>query len=155
MFLWRQAKQGEKMKFKTLKYELKAGLPIAVSGEEAEASFLEITSPTNEVSTHVSTLDSQFNKALIKMSELGEGKEQEKPEEDFELSGKEVSMMLASGGANLELCFKSLSKILQKTCKIDGEKSFTEVHFRRMDYNDTKMLLGEYIGFFLSSSLTT
>lgn len=135
-----------------LKYEFKKSFEIAKGGEQERATFLEITAPTNTVIKHVSFLDKEMHKGLFKMS--SGATEQDIPEGGAkEITSDELMMALASSDVKLDKCYNELLRILEKNCKINGVTKFTEPMFNKMHYSDTKSLLGEYLKFFLCTSL--
>lgn len=138
----------------TLTYTLKKPLVYASQGIEEEAKTLEITAPTNKVIKAVCRLDAQLTKALTGLLNQNFFKDS-KEEGKKELDSKDYLFLLGSGGADLDKCYDDLKVILRHTCKIDGKENMTDILFDRMEYSETKNLLGEYLKFFLGSSLQT
>lgn len=140
-----------------LKYELKTKFKIANKGEQKDASFLQITAPANNVINHVSVLDREFNKALLSFSKINsdlvKNNKTDNEITEKDISGNELIMMLQAGGGDLKECYESLKSILLLTCFVDGQIQFTSSMFEKMDYQDTKALLGEYLKFFFGTFL--
>lgn len=133
-------------------HTFKGHFEIASGNEKVKAETLTLPSPSNYIIGHVTVIDQEFSKAMIKMSELSGGSES-KADDDAKVTGKEMVMMLSSSGANMKACYDAIQKICIKQGMINGEQKVTQVIFDRMAFEDTKEILGGYINDFLFSSL--
>lgn len=125
-------------------------LEIAAGKEKEKAETLTLPSPSNYVIGHVTVLDQEFGKAMLKMADQAQEQEQK---DKGEVSGKEIFMLLSAGGANLKSCFDAIKQICIKQGKINKHQKITDHIFNEMSYDDTKAVLGGYINDFLFSSL--
>ena len=143
-----------------LKYELKEPFDIHEKGELVQAKFIEINGPSNLVLRHVSVLDAEMNKAIFKFARMEKEKTSSRVEESenestekHELSGSDILMALNGSGGDVGKCYDSLKSILKLSCFVNANVQFTGSMFDKMSYIDTKEILGEYLKFFLASSL--
>jgi len=138
-----------------LKYDLKEKFNLAKKGDMEEANFLVVNAPSNKVINHVSFIDREVNKAIMTFSKdqiVDSAKRPDVPENQ-EISSEELLMALQAGNGNMEKCYGALKQILISSCMVDETIPFTSSMYEKMHYQDTKSLLGEYIKFFLTSSL--
>ena len=143
---------------KKLNYELREKFEVALKGESVEVDSIEMSAPTNQIVDYVTILDNEFNKAIFQMSQM-EVKEESRQENDVETEISSQSILMALSGAKTDLrkCHDALKNILIKTAWVkNGETriKFESGMYNKMSYNDTKNLLGEYLKFFLSISLS-
>lgn len=132
-------------------YEFKDHFEVAIKGEKVKAETIHLPAPSNLVLKHITVLDQEFSKSMMKISESkGESTESDK---EHKISGQEVFMMMSAGGANLSACFEALKQICMKQGGINNEVLTTTAIFEKMSFQDTKELLGGYINLFLFSSL--
>jgi hypothetical protein len=136
-----------------LEFQLVDGFKIAKGGEEIDAETLSISSPTNKVIKYVSILDNELHKAMFNMAQKNISST-EKQDTETEIDGSDIIMALSGGDADLVKCYDCLEKILPLTCFVNDTIPFTTHMYSKMNYKDTKNLLGEYLKFFLGTSLT-
>jgi len=133
-----------------MNYELKTSFKYAKGGDNEDATFLDISSPSNKVIKHVTLIEKQLFKAI---NNVAKETDEQRGSKDEKVRGEDLIMALASGDANLEKCYEAFKQILTASCSINGDDKFKVEHFERMSYADTKCLLGEYISNFLFTSL--
>jgi len=132
-------------------HEFKDHLEIAAKGEKLKAETFHLPAPSNYVIGHVTVLDQEFSKAMLKIAEQeGAGAEEK---ENADVAASEIILMMSAGGSNLSACYSAMEKIIIKQGKINSEYPVNKVIFDKMSYRDTKEILGGYIKDFLYSSL--
>lgn len=134
-----------------MEYLLKDSFEVSQSGEKVDAEKISIPAPNNLVLKDITVIDSEFNAAIMAMSKNVSG--DQKQEEEKEPSGKDLVLMLSGSKADMAKCYVALRNIMVKQGKINESISVTEHIFNKMSFQDTKLLLGEYIKDFLYSSL--
>ncbi len=130
-----------------MRYELKNSFKYGLKGVDTEAEFIEVSAPTGTIESDLLVID----KALAKVSKEASDNvtEDTKKDDDVEMEAKQFYFAIAQSDVNLEKIFKSFRKILSKTALIDNEVPLSDNLYNKMDFNETKNLLGWYIKHFL------
>jgi len=136
-----------------MRFDLKVPFTYGNKGEQKEAKFIEVHAPNNLVLEEVTIIDQELNKAFFNMLSKNLSDDSSNSQANVELKGSDIIRLMSGCNAEMINCYEALKKILIKTSKVDSEIELTQYLYEKLDYQDTKGLLGEYIKFFLSSSL--
>jgi hypothetical protein len=148
-------------------------LHYAKGGELTIAKTIVVNAPTNKVLAEVSIIEQEFMKAQLNTMKTfresvgnetfdkmidNKPKDKKTDKEDDENTAEGVATMLVSGGADLSKCYFALKTILtvkvapKSFAYVDETEPMTKEMFDDMTPNETKMILGEYISFFIVAS---
>lgn len=142
-----------------MNYTFENPFELMNNGKKDKAQSCTVTSPTNEVLEDISLIEGEFMRAMFKMQKDNPNVKPDDAKENKvdEIDGKVAFLTLIAGGGDVVKCIQALKRIFQKTAKItttDGSiLQFKELLFDKIEYSETKNLLGEYIKSFLLSSL--
>ena len=128
-------------------YKLKTPFEYGEKGEMKEAKDLHVTAPNNRVLHEVSIIEKVVYKAFSDVSkDAVASAAEETTKKATDLKGSDVITAMLVSGADLRNCYDAFKKILLAgACKVNNEAALNEVLYNKMNTNDTKGLLGEYI----------
>ena len=135
-----------------MKYDLKVPFRYAKKGQEEEAIFIEVSAPSGKTRNDVAIIDQELGKALKNLSK-DSIQSQSSSNEQTEIDDVQIITLMNCYGSDMNLCYDSLEKILVRSARVDGDIPLTSYLIENIDYQDIKGLLGNYVKFFLSSSL--
>ena len=102
-------------------YEFKEHFEIAVGGEKQKAEKISLPCPNNAILQHITVLDQEFSKALLKISGHEQDENADKKDSE-EMKGSDVVMLMSAGGANMKACYDAMKKIIRIQGRINGKE---------------------------------
>jgi len=144
-------------------HELKFPLTYALNGESVEAKNITVKAPNNLVSSLVSIIESEMNRAVfevsLKVNKADAPKEDEKTENETEENKINSVYMMLSAYGDMNKCLVAFKSIMtferggKATALVDGLTKMTSPIYDDLSLPDTKELLIKYILNFLNTSL--
>ena len=140
----------------TVIFELSKPLKYANgSGNEVEATHIELQEPTVKVSSYCCNIESLIQSGIIKMSDvlgddvIEEAKQIAQEKEDKTPDPSSILSVMFSGDIDMNKLVVNFRELFKEVALMGGEKKLTIPRMDEMSYKDFKEMMGVYTANFI------
>lgn len=128
-------------------FELSELITYAEDGTQREAMEVEVIAPSKKLYKKTYLLQQIVTQSLLKAKDLlpsGDGES----DEESEITGKEIKMVILAGGGDLEACIDQVGKLGKEGCIKVGGNNINFIQWDKIEPIDQEKLTCEFLANF-------
>ena len=132
-------------------YSLLSPIKYAQGGDEVEANFLTLLSPTSKQLKNCARLKQAFFRAIKELNS-----NEESSEKDAQITGPDCINLLYMSSAEMDkVLLEAIELFRSGVVLVEGGPLLKDAHIKQMAHEDIEGMLGEYLANFIIASLMT
>lgn len=129
-------------------FELSEIITYTEDGAQREALEVEVFAPSKKLYKKTYLLQQIVTQALLKAQEIMPSGSGEGPEEEHDISGKDMKMILLAGGGDVEACISQVQKLGKEGCIKVGGNPINFIQWDKIEPMDQEKIVCEFLANF-------
>ena len=132
-------------------YLLETPIQVAVDGDLQDVQMVELVAPAKKVLRKTYRLQQHMTRAMLEATEMFASKVEPAPlkEEEKEITGKEIKMMLLASSVDIEVCLGEFEKLAFAGCLKVNDQTVNSIQFGKIADEDLEGLMVEFLANFI------